>query len=150
MFLAPVLVGDVGSNGSTSYLFAATSVVVGLREELAYRGILQRILAQRPGVVDGLLMSNVGFVLYHRGVQPFTLLYVFQIFLCGMMLGFVYRISGGIKLVVSLHAVYDAIDSSSPYFRPRLPDLVSTLVLSLTLVAATAERARDNREAEGH
>lgn len=135
MFLAPVLVGNMGLVGADRYFFAATSVVVGLREELAYRGILQRFLTPRMGIAGSLFASNGFFVLYHWGIQPFTPHYVLQLFLCGMILGVVYHLTGSMVLVVALHAVYNAIDSFSPYLDPRLPDFVCTVVLSLTLGA---------------
>src|SRR4051812_35896888 len=45
MFLAPIFFGDMGPLSSARYLFAATSVLVAVREELAYRGIMQAALA---------------------------------------------------------------------------------------------------------
>jgi len=133
MLLAPLLVGNAGLQGMERFLFAATSLVVGLREELAYRGILQRFLTPRLGLAASLSVSNLAFVAYHWGVHPFTPHYVLQVFLCGMILGVVYHLSGSIALVIGLHAAYDAIDSFSPYFAPRFPDFVCTVVLSLTL-----------------
>jgi len=135
MFSAPILVGEAGLQGVARYLFAATSLVVGLREELAYRGILQRFLTPRMGFAGSLCTSNVAFVLYHWGVHPFTLHYVLQLFLCGMILGVVYHFSRSIILVVALHAVYDAIDSFTPFVTPRFPGFVGTVVLSATLGA---------------
>lgn len=140
MFLAPILVGNEGFVGADRYLFAVTSLVVGLREELAYRGILQRFLTPRVGIAGSLCASNVVFVLYHWGIQPFTLHYVLQIFLCGMILGVVYHLSGSIVLVVVLHTVYDAIDSFTPYLDPGFPDFVCTVVLALTLVTLLLAR----------
>jgi membrane protease YdiL (CAAX protease family) len=135
IFLAPILVGHMGLAGPARYAFAAASFAVGLREELAYRGILQRILTPRVGIVTSLCVSNLLFVLYHWGIQPFALHYVIQIILCGIILGLVYHLSGSILLVVGLHSIYDAIDCFTPFLKPRFPDHWSTVVLSLTLVA---------------
>jgi membrane protease YdiL (CAAX protease family) len=135
IFLAPILAGEMNFQGSDRYVFAATSLLVGVREELAYRGIAQRFLARKFGILPGLLISNLMFVGYHWGIQPFTLHYVLQIFLCGMIFGFVYHISGSIILAIALHAIYDAIDSFTPYFMPRMPDYVCTIVGVATLAA---------------
>jgi len=59
MFLAPIFFGDMGPLNSARYLFAATSVLVAVREELAYRGIMQAALARRFGTVPALLLSNL-------------------------------------------------------------------------------------------
>lgn len=149
MFLAPLLTGNMNFPEDDRYLFAATSLVVGVREELAYRGILQRLLTPKLGLVGSLCISNVAFILYHWGVQPFTLHYVLQIFLCGTILGLVYHWSGSLVLVVALHAVYDAIDSFSPYFTPRFPDFVCTVVLSLTLAALVLGRKTPSQSHQG-
>jgi membrane protease YdiL (CAAX protease family) len=135
IFLAPILAGEMNFQGADRYLFAATSIIVGVREELAYRGIAQGFLARKFGLLPGLLISNLMFVGYHWGIQPFTLHYVLQIFLCGMIFGFVYYISGSIILAIALHTIYDAIDSFTPYFVPRLPDYVCTIVGVATLAA---------------
>lgn len=143
MFLAPVLVGNAGLTGSDRHLFAVTSIAVGWREELAYRGILQRVLTARLGLVGSLLASNLAFVAYHWGAQPFTAPYVLQLLLCGLILGVVYHASGSLLLVVTLHAVYDAIDCYTPYLSPPLPDPVCLPVLAVTLAAlVTAGAAR--------
>jgi membrane protease YdiL (CAAX protease family) len=138
MFLAPVLVGDVGLTGADRHLYAVTSVAVGWREELAYRGILQRVLAPRFGLPGSLLLSNLAFVAYHWGAQPFTAPYVLQLLLCGLILGVVYHASRSLLLVVTLHAIYDAIDSYTPLLHPPLPYPVCLLVLVFTLAALVA------------
>lgn len=146
MFLAPVLVGHMGITGPVRYAFVATSFVVGLREELAYRGILQRLLTPRVGIVASLGVSNFLFLLYHWGIQPFALHYVLQVILCGTILGLVYHLSGSLLLVVGLHSIYDAIDFFTPFLKPRLPDYWSTIVLSLTLFAVLAVGAALRRD----
>lgn len=135
MFAAPILTGDMGELGPTRHLFAATSVLVAIREELAYRAIFQRILTCNFGIWPGLVVSNLAFVAYHIGVGPPNLHFFLQVFLCGCILGLVYHLSGRIALVITLHAAYDAIDAYAPYLTPRLPDFVCNIVLTTTLIA---------------
>jgi membrane protease YdiL (CAAX protease family) len=133
MFLAPILTGDMGPLRSARYLFAATSVLVAVREELAYRGIFQAMLTRRVGIAPALLISNLVFVAYHIGVGPFRIHFFLQVFLCGTILGIVYYLSGSLILAIVLHAIYDAVDSFAPYLVPRMPDYVCTIVLGVTL-----------------
>ena len=135
MFLAPILIGDQSGLGSARHLFAATSVLVAIREELAYRAILQRALTSKYRFFPSLALSNLAFVAYHLGVGPFHLHYFVQVFLCGCILGTVYHLSGSIVWVIILHTVYDALDAYSPFPVPRLPDFACTIILSTTFTA---------------
>lgn len=91
--LIPLLVGHLGIPAPAKYIFAATSLVVGLREEIAYRGILQRLIFDRHGLLIAILASNVLFVFYHFGTQPITVWGVFQWFAAGTILGMIYAAS---------------------------------------------------------
>ena len=133
IFLAPVLVQGMGLEGNARDVFAAASLLVGLREELAYRGILQSFLTRRLGLGASLVVSNLLFIAYHFGTQPFTLHYVLQIFFVGFIIGLAYHLTGRLWFAAALHAVYDAIDSFSPFLTPPLPDYVCTVVFVSTL-----------------
>ncbi len=133
MFLAPVFFGDMGPLSSARYLFAATSILVAVREELAYRGIFQAALTRRFGIVPALVFSNLAFVAYHVGLGPPNVHFYLQVFLCGAILGVVYHLSGSIVLAIALHAVYDVIDSFAPYSVPQMPDYWCTVILGSTL-----------------
>ena len=78
ILLIPIVAGNPPMAFPENYVFAATSFVVGLREELAYRGVFQNLLRQRFGFWVSLLISNIVFVVYHYGVQPFTVLNILQ------------------------------------------------------------------------
>ena len=135
MFLAPALAGNENMGRPLSYVFAATSLVVGLREELAYRAILQTQLRRRFGVLPALLISNVLFVLYHLGAQAFTPLNIWQMFAAGAIIGLAYEASGSLLLAVALHAIYDAIYCFTPLVNPPLPEIAGSAVLAMTMLA---------------
>ena len=143
MFLAPVLAGNENLGRPLSWIFAATSLVVGLREELAYRAILQTQLRGRFGILPALLVSNVFFVLYHLGAQAFTPLNIWQMFAAGMIIGLAYEASGSLLLAVALHAIYDAIYCFTPLLGTPLPEIAGSIVLAVTLLALlVAQRAK--------
>ena len=143
MCLAPILVGDQNLGDGERCVFAATSFAVGLREELAYRGVLQNVLHRRFGLIPALLLSNLAFIAYHCGVQPFTFHYVLQLLLAGSILGVAYHVSGSLLLAVLLHSVYDAIDALTPIFRPPAPAYVCNLVLvSILALLVLAHRSQ--------
>jgi membrane protease YdiL (CAAX protease family) len=89
-----------------------------------------------------LLLSNVAFVVYHYGVQPFTLTNILCLSLDGMIFGYVYYLSGSIVLVVLLHSIYDAIWSFSPFMVQPLPEPVAPVILLATLVGLVVANRR--------
>ncbi|HEY5719145.1 MAG TPA: CPBP family intramembrane glutamic endopeptidase [Gammaproteobacteria bacterium] len=133
VMLAPVLAGDwaVGDL-ATQVVFALTSVVVGLREELLYRGVVQNLLEPRLGWVGAIVVSNVIFTLYHYGAWPFTFLNLLEFFTVGCLVGLLYWGSGSLWLVVAFHAAYDAVWS----FTPLLPAPLSQAWGAVLQVAA--------------
>ena len=143
MFLAPMLAGNEAMGSPLSTIFAATSLVVGLREELAYRAILQTQLRRRFGVLPALLVSNVLFVLYHLGAQAFTPLNIWQMFAAGTIIGLAYEASGSLLLAVALHAIYDAIYCFTPLLHPPLPEIAGSAVLAVTMLALLMTRRKN-------
>jgi membrane protease YdiL (CAAX protease family) len=134
MLVAPVVTGTAVYGESVRHLFAATSLVVGLREELAYRAVLQDFLRQRSGPWAALIVSNVAFVAYHYGVEPFEPDYVLQLLFVGLILGAVYEKSGSLALVVMLHFVYDALWCYAPFLPSPLPYAACVPVFAVTLI----------------
>jgi membrane protease YdiL (CAAX protease family) len=119
--LVPVLVGDWGLAGLTTQVtFAFTSVAVGLREEILYRGVLQNVLEPRMGWLGAILASNVVFTLYHYGAWPFTPDYVLEFFLVGSVMGLIYYGTGSLWVTVAAHSIYDALWSFTPILVPPL------------------------------
>jgi len=54
--------------------FVLTSLVVGLREEIVYRAIVQNLLEERLGKAGAILLASAVFALYHYGFGgwPYT------------------------------------------------------------------------------
>ncbi|WP_444907809.1 CPBP family intramembrane glutamic endopeptidase [Microbulbifer sp. SSSA008] len=81
------------------------SVVVGICEELLFRGFLQSWLSELSSPLLGLLISAIAFALLHFSswTNFFLTLGI------GVVLGVVYQVSGSLLGVIIWHAVYDAI-----------------------------------------
>ena len=135
--LIPVLVGHFGLSAPAKYIFAATSLVVGFREEIAYRGVLQRLLFDRYGLLVAILASNLLFVFYHFGVWPITVWHVFQWFAAGTVFGLLYHITGSIALVALLHAGYDAIGALTPLIAFPAPEWVAMIIFTGIIILLT-------------
>jgi len=119
--LVPVLVGDWGlPDRATQVIFALTSVVVGLREEILYRGVLQNLLEPRAGWFGAIVLSNIVFTLYHYGAWPFTPDYVLEFLLVGGAMGLIYAGTGSLWLTIAAHSIYDALWSFTPILAPPL------------------------------
>ena len=106
-------------------LFSIDNVVVAVREELVYRGVLQTLLERRMRAGRAIALSNVLFLVYHVGAFDFTPPRMLTILLVGAALGMVYAGTGSLRAPIVLHFVYDTII----VFRPLMPGPQS-LVLS--------------------
>jgi membrane protease YdiL (CAAX protease family) len=123
MLVVPSLFyGGYPDSAAYRTVFALTSVVVGAREELLYRGVIQTLLARRLSFPLALIASNVVFVLYHYGAQPLHLVGITEIFAFGCLMGLIYRTTGRLLIPISLHAVYDALWSLGPLVTPPPSD----------------------------
>ena len=128
--LIPLLVGQIGIPTPDKYIYAATSLVIGFREEIAYRGILQRLLFDRYGLLLAILASNILFVFCHFGTQPITVWVVFQWFAAGTVFGIIYQITGSLMLVALLHAGYDAVFALTPLIASPAPVWVGMIIFT--------------------
>ena len=90
-------------------VFVLASIVIGVREELVYRGILQNLLERRLGWMSALVVSNVIFVVYHYGMFELTPPRVATILLVGGALGLVYSRTGSLGLPMAIHGAYDSV-----------------------------------------
>lgn len=131
LFLAaPVAVGNYSLPSLTAQtVFAVTSVVVALKEEFLYRGVLQNLLQERLSLLWAVVVSNVVFTLYHYGAQPFTAWTLAEIFAAGCFLGLFYAVTGSLTLVVVIHALNDAIWSFTPILEAPLPRPIGSMLL---------------------
>ena len=123
-----------GEGMTTAVVFALTSIIVGVREELLYRAVLLNLLEPRVGLTGALLVSTALFIVYHYGALPTTALSVIEVGCMSLVLGLIYVKTGSYVAVVSLHAVYDAIWCFGPFLSAPLADtwrpafLISALV----------------------
>ena len=126
---------DPGGGLLVSLIFALTSVVVGLREEILYRAVIFNLLEHRIGTFGTLLVSTALFVVYHYGALPFTPLVLTEVLCISLILGLIYVKTGSLFIVILLHSAYDAVWFFGPYIEMPLPDnyrpafLVPALVL---------------------
>lgn len=98
-------------------VFIVTSFVVGWREELFYRGVLQNFFDRKWGPAVGILVSNTLFVLYHVGTAPFVFSSITQWFLLGLVSALIYMATRSLSVVALEHGIYDALFFGGPYIR---------------------------------
>ena len=69
LFLSvPLLVGDLSyMTTTTKAVYAATSIVVALKEVITFRVLIQNLLAMKFGNLIGVLLTTVLFTVYHIG-----------------------------------------------------------------------------------
>ena len=109
----------------TSLVFASTTPIVALREELFYRAILQGELERKLHPLAAIGITTVAFVLFHIGAQAMTVLTVASMATGGLLFGVIYQRTRNLWLVVILHTLYDWI-----VLVPRFVQLVPAAVLA--------------------
>ena len=136
VLLAPMVTGDWRQPArATRVWFLIASLVVAVREEVVYRGVLQTLLERRMGWIAAVGVSNLAFVAYHYGAWTFTPFRVLTVFLVGSVLGILYRGTGSLRVPIVVHAAYEALASVSPLVSDPLPRVWAT---AFQLAALTA------------
>jgi len=127
-----------GGGFGTALVFALTSVVVGLREELLYRAVLINLLQPRIGVAGALFCSTALFIVYHYGALPVTWLALTEVTSLSLLLGLIYVRSGSLLTVVAFHSIYDGTWFFGPFRAIPLSDQwrPAFLLSALALVVA--------------
>jgi len=132
----PILIGAVNnSNRITEIVFGFTSIAVALREELFYRAVIQRLFESHLGWAAAIVVSNILFVLYHYGAQPFRQDVILDMFLGGCFLGLIYKGTGSLAIAVGIHAGYDAIWSFTPLWGGPYPKALGVYTELMALLA---------------
>lgn len=86
-------------------LLATTMLVVGFVEELLFRGILQKGLERRLGLLPGLLVASALFGVMSVGFElPMALVAAVGV---GLLFGVVYDLTGSLVFVSLLHGVFN-------------------------------------------
>ncbi len=132
----PLLVGYMAHvDGTTKALFAATSIIVGFREEIAFRAVIQTLLARRMGNVASIGVTTLIFAAWHIGVIPWEPFAYGQVIAASILLGVIYARTGNLMLVIVIHALYDALWSLTPILdRPIIPYRYGLVLLALATV----------------
>lgn len=130
----PLLVGDASTmTATTKIVYALTSVVVGLKEEIAFRALIQGLLARRFGDAAAIVLATALFTAYHIGSIPPGLFAYAQVVIAGLVFGIVYARTGSLWLVVGMHTLYDALWSATPVLTPPFPYSVGLALLAAAL-----------------
>lgn len=152
LFLSvPILVGDLSyMTPFARVVYAATSIFVALKEEIAFRALIQNLLARRYGQLTAIVATSALFTCYHIGAVPLTVFAYGQVLIASLILGIVYARTQNLWLVIGLHTVYDALWSLTPIGTGQLfPYMFGlwVLVVSLLFVTAWGRSALGRREA---
>jgi membrane protease YdiL (CAAX protease family) len=87
----------------TAFILGAAA---GFAEEIVFRGVIFRFLANKKGKVFALIVSSVIFSIGHANrLDPLYLLYTFLI---GIFLGSLYIITGSIYFSIAFHFVWNS------------------------------------------
>ena len=131
------LLQDALAGGLPLVLVSLLAVVVApLVEEVIFRGVLFRALADRGNLGVALVVSSAVFALIHVEVvlsQPAALVGLFTV---GMVLAVAFHLTGNIMVPILGHAVFNAISLSLTVVLDRL-DLEELLELAAAVVAAS-------------
>lgn len=145
----PLLFGnDDWADPVVRTVFVLTSPVVGLREEIVYRTIVQNLLEERLGKAVAILLASVVFALYHYGYGGWSYSWprFFELFLFGCIFGVMYRMSGSLLLAATLHTMIDVVYAVSPLIPQPLPraDGLWAEALVLLVFLVWARRCADD------
>lgn len=84
---------------------AVIAFLAGAGEEIFFRGWMQAALANRLGVLLGILIASAIFGFAHY----LSAVYAIYAGLTGLYLGVIYQMSGNLYIVMGIHALYDFI-----------------------------------------
>ena len=131
----PLLVGNLSyMDATTKSVYAAGSLIVALREEFLFRGLIQNLLSRRIGDGAAILLTTFVFTLWHVGVIPLLWFSYVQVIVAGLLMGIIYAKTRNLWLVVAIHALYDALWSLTPIFDgPIVPYRYGIFLLCLSL-----------------
>ncbi len=130
----PLLVGHHNyPTLTTRVVFSVTSIVVGIREEIAFRGIIQNLLAKQFGNLIAILLASVLFTAFHIGVIFPSLYNYGDLFIVSLIFGIVYAQTQSLWLVAWLHTLYDVLWTLTPVLFPPFPYSIGLAVLLVAL-----------------
>ena len=110
------IIDSNGINESAGWqlIFFISGIIAGFREELLYRGIIQKTLQNRCGYQKALLMTSFLFAISHIQYIYFDQINGLLLITCaGFIFGCVYIYSQSIIVTAVTHGLYDALLSVS-------------------------------------
>jgi len=133
LFSFPFLFGKSGFTENLRILWLLSSFIVGFREEIFYRGIVQTSLNKKYTILVSLIITSIVFLLYHVYVFIYGSWIDFaEIFIWSLVIGLIYIKIQSIIIVSLIHGLYDA----TPFITPVLLKGVDYKVGILLLVFA--------------
>lgn len=104
----------MGLAGSFQWLYSATSIFVGIHEELLWRAFVVITLARFAPMPVAIAVSNMLFSAWHYGMFPSTVWNYLQAFLAGVAFSLLYLRTGSLWVVIGVHSLFDIIVAVSP------------------------------------
>lgn len=112
--LAPAATSNMGLTGHLQWLYSATSLFVGIHEELLWRAFVVITLARYAPMPVAIAISSLLFSAWHYGMFPSTVWNYLQAFLAGVAFSLLYLRTGSLWVVVGVHSLFDIIVVMSP------------------------------------
>jgi len=138
LFSFPFLFGKSGFTGNLRILWFLSSFIVGFREEIFYRGIVQTSLNKKYSIKVTLIMTSILFLLYHVYVFIYgSWIDLVEIFTWSLIIGIIYLKVRSIIIVSLIHGFYDAIPFITPVLLKGIKYEVGILLLVLSLLIVT-------------
>ena len=135
LLAVPLLIGNWYLMGPvTKFVFAATSIVVGIHEEFLFRGIMQNLVARRFGMLSSIGITSAVMTVWHVGAIPLNIFNYSQVLIVSCVLGLIYARTQSIWVVVILHALYDALWPLTPVLAEPLSRYWGTVLLVIALI----------------
>jgi membrane protease YdiL (CAAX protease family) len=141
MFFAVVYTNAENETLWWQFVFVVSGITAGLREELFYRGIVQKSLQLKYNHKTALLLATLLFTLSHiQYIYYGQIKGLMLIAIAGVIFGSIFIYSGSIMFTAAIHGLYDALLSVnlSPFRLNNgsvLPILFLIMVAFLILIS---------------
>lgn len=122
-------------------VFFMSGIAAGFREELFYRGMLQKTLQTKYGFIFALLVGTLIFTLSHiQYLAQGQFRQLMQIAVAGMIFGSIFIHTGSVVFTGMIHGLYDAVLSLNlvPFrlsYSASMPILLLIMLLFLIIIS---------------
>jgi uncharacterized protein len=115
------LMETVLSGGFATFLAIVIAVVLApITEEVVFRGVLHRALADRAGVLVGAVVSSAIFAVIHIEVLVSQPLGLGGLFVVGLVLAYAYHYTGSLLVPILGHAVFNGVSITLAFTVDRI------------------------------